>query len=506
MTTLGTLAIMFLAAFEEMAVATIMPRVADDLHGQSLYSLALAAPLATAIVGMVVSGAWTDQRGPVGPFWTGGALFVIGLLTSGLARDMITFTGGRVLQGLGIGAINVTVYVLVARLYPQHLHPKIFGLFAACWVLPSMVGPFLAGVVANVLSWHWVFLGVVVLVGGAAALIAPSLNRLGRAESTSSAPPASRARVASDLSRAVLIAVAVLAIGLVGRATGYGPVALVLLVALVVVLIRRLLPPGAFRLAQGLPATVVLKAFVGAAYFGAEAYLPLLFNKVYGLDLTLSGLALTAAAITWAISSWLQGRYLTVLRDRTLLILAVGIVLACLASLAVLTALHAPIWLLVCAWGVGGFGMGLCYPRMSTMIIRLSPREKQGFNSAALNMADSTGSAVGVAGLGVFQRGAEAGALVLLFAVAATVAALGWGISTRTGRGRDDALTRHEPVFTGAIPLQTLPDPEHTDPSVFGGTKGGTTGGKAAGEAGEAQSPPDDAPHDDAPPDDASRG
>ena len=49
---------------------------------------------------------------------------------------------GRLVQGLGGGAMTVALYVLVARVYPPTLHPKIFAAFAASWVIPSLVGPF----------------------------------------------------------------------------------------------------------------------------------------------------------------------------------------------------------------------------------------------------------------------------------------------------------------------------------------------------------------------------
>lgn len=435
LTTLGTLSLMFLAAFEQLAVATIMPEVADELDGQRLYSLALAAPMCTAIVGMVGSGAWSDRRGPRGPFWAGGAFFTAGLLVSGLSSDMIVFTVGRVLQGLGAGTISVTIYVLVARLYPQSLHPKIFGLFAACWVLPALVGPFLAGVIANVWSWHWVFLGVVALVAGAASIMIPSLRRLSDEERPGAEALAGMRPVGPDLLRAGCIALAVLIIGFSGHIPGWGVAILAVLTGAVLLLIRPLLPPGAFALALGLPAVIVLKGLLAAADFGAEAYLPLLFNKVYGLDLTLSGLALTAAAVTWAFASWAQGRFMAEWHDRPLLTLAIGIVVCSLGGLALATAALAPVWVLIACWGVGGLGMGLAYPRMSTMVIRLSTRDNQGFNSAALNMADSTGSALGIAALGVMQRGAELGPLIAIFAVATAVGLGAFAVTRRVGGG-----------------------------------------------------------------------
>lgn len=76
----------------------------------------------------------------------------------------------------------MALYVLVARFFPGPLHPRIFAAFSAAWVVPSLVGPFAAGVVAQVFSWHWVFLGVVGLVIPALAMIAPVLRGLAERE------------------------------------------------------------------------------------------------------------------------------------------------------------------------------------------------------------------------------------------------------------------------------------------------------------------------------------
>lgn len=85
---------------------------------------------------------------------------------------------GRLVQGLGIGAVTVALYVVVARVYPARLHPSIFAGFAASWVVPSLIGPFIAGLVAEAFTWHWVFLGVVGLVALATAVVAPAVRGL----------------------------------------------------------------------------------------------------------------------------------------------------------------------------------------------------------------------------------------------------------------------------------------------------------------------------------------
>ena len=174
--TVGSWSLVFLAAFESLAVTTIMPIVTADLNGRGLYSLAFSATLAAGVVGMVVVR-------PLG-----------GQLRTGRAagdRDRAVrrradrrrhravdgcLRGRPVSAGPGRGRDHGGAVRADRQGLSAGLHVKIFGAYASAWVLPSMVGPFAAGVVADVLSWHWVFLGVVVLVALALAMIAPSLR------------------------------------------------------------------------------------------------------------------------------------------------------------------------------------------------------------------------------------------------------------------------------------------------------------------------------------------
>src|SRR4051812_25200150 len=124
LTTLGAWSLVFLAAFESLAVTTIMPIVTADLHGRALYSLAFSATLATGVVATVVGGAWADKYGPARPLFLSIFGFVAGLAVAGTASSMAVFVAGRALQGLGAGGITVALYVLVARVYPAVLHTR----------------------------------------------------------------------------------------------------------------------------------------------------------------------------------------------------------------------------------------------------------------------------------------------------------------------------------------------------------------------------------------------
>lgn len=409
-TTIGSFALIFLGAFEALAVTTIMPIVATDLDGQTLYSVAFSGTLAASVVGMVVAGRWSDSRGPVRPLIAAMGVFLVGLLLSGFALDMLTFIAGRLLQGLGSGAINVALYVVVARLYPAVLHPKIFGLFAAAWVLPSMIGPPVAGVVAETISWHWVFLGVAVLCVLAVLPIVPALRALARHSQQSGGEIVPSASSVWTIVWAIVVAIAVLVISIGTEIEGAlaGVIAAVGLVVVVLAL-RPLLPKGTLLVRRGLPATVLLRGVIAAAFFATEIYLPYLLAERYGLPAWMSGLILTVGAVSWALASYVQGRmqlgHDTVVRIGAAL-LVVGISTQVITAFLELTPVIAAL-----GWFLAGGGMGLIFPRISTLVLGYSTERDQGFNSAAMSIADATGGAttIAFAGLLFTAFGAVAG-------------------------------------------------------------------------------------------------
>lgn len=431
--TIGSCALVFLGAFESLAVTTIMPVVSADLDGAGLYALAFAGPLATAVIGMVVAGNWCDRIGPITPLYTSAVAFVLGLLVAGTATLMPVLVAGRLLQGLGAGAINVALYVVVARVYPARLHPQIFAGFAAAWVIPSLVGPFAAGVVTELFSWHWVFLGVIALVVIAAAMVWPALRGLTGREADSEMAPWSLSRIAWS----IVAAAAVLGLGLLSEAEALGWALAVVGIAIVLGAVRPLLPGGTLRARRGLPTVILVRGLAGAAFLGAEVYLPYLLIERYAFSPSLAGLALTLGALSWASASWLQGRLPTQLTHQRSAVIGASLVLVSIV-LAGATALFtlSPAVAIV-GWGIGGGGMGLMYPRLSVMTLALSTKANQGFNSAALSISDSLGAALSLAVTGiVFSALAVTGlSFAGVFALTAIFAALAIVVAPRVKEG-----------------------------------------------------------------------
>lgn len=415
--TIGACALVFLGAFESLAVTTVMPAVSADLDGERLYALAFAGPLATSVIGMVAAGNWADRRGPVAPLYSSIALFVVGLLIAGLAPSMEVLVAGRFAQGLGSGGLMVALYVVVARVYPQALHPAIFAGFAAAWVIPSLIGPTIAGAVTELWSWHWVFLGVVVLVLVALLMIVPALR--GLSNEGDAATPWAVAR----LGWSVLAAVAVLALNLVGDVPGVGPALAVVAVVVALIAVRPLVPRGTLRAVRGLPSVILVRGLAAAAFFGAQIYLPYLLTDRYALTPTVAGLALTGGALAWSLAATVQGRMGMRLSSVTAVRLGTALVLGGILLTVAITAFEADAMLIAAAWVVAGAGMGLMSPRSSALTLALSTPETQGFNSGAMTVADSFGSALALAVTSmVFLALAAADPFLGVFALAALLA------------------------------------------------------------------------------------
>ena len=431
-TTVGAVALVFLAAFEALAVATVMPVVTADLDAEEWYAVAFSATLGAGVVGMVLTGLWVDRSGPARPLLSAVGVFALGLLVCGTAGGVVALVAGRFLQGLGGGGLSVALYVLVGRVYAPADRPRMLGLLAAAWVLPGLVGPYVAGAVAESVGWRWVFLGVVVIAAAAVALLVPGLRALrpsgveGRPDPAGPDP----GRTGDGLQRVVLavaVAGAVVALNLVGGLDGPPAVALAVAALVAAALaVRPLLPPGTLRAVPGLPAVVATRGLIAATFFACEVFLPYLLQEQYDVSVSRSGLVLTAATLGWAGASHVQGRLGARLPDARALRVGAAIEVVGVVTVVLAVALGLPPAAVVAGWFLTATGMGTAYPRTTAAVLTLSPPAQHGRHSAALTIADSLGAATAIAVVGIVFAAAGSAADPDAFAAAlACAVALG---------------------------------------------------------------------------------
>jgi MFS family permease len=431
--TIGIIAVVGLLAFEQMAVGTAMPVAARDLHGLPLYAWAFSAVFIAGLVANVFAGGWADAQGPARPLFTGLAVFVAGLVIVGAAPTMIWFIAGRAVQGFGSGLASVPLYVVVARVYPERSRPKVFAAMSGAWVVPSLVGPSIGGLVAQHLGWRWVFLGIVPLVVPAVFALVRTVRGLRgpdqvRAPITGPGPGEGAPHKAKRaMPRERMLAALVLAAGAALLLWGLDHRSVLALVAVLAGIagvgygVRALMPRGLARLRRGLPTVIAMRGLLFGAMGGTEAFIPLALTTRFGFHPTTAGLVLTAGAIGWSAGSWWQGRFPGTSPVR---FVVAGAVLHAVGVAGVALSFHVSGWPTLPAWIVAGAGMGTAFPALSVLVLRLSGPDTQGANSSAMQISDTLGSslAVGIAGALVNAAGLNTGAACT--AVIAIVAAL----------------------------------------------------------------------------------
>ena len=332
---------------------------------------------------------------------------------------------------------------------------------STAWVLPGLIGPAIAGTLAESVGWRWVFLAIVPLAPVNAVLALPALRRLGPPANASSVvgprTPMLRGPVGWSLQLAAGVGLVVGGLGALSLLT----VPLIVLgIAVGWPSLRRLLPEGTLRGATGIPSAVAARGLQTFAFFGAQAYLPLALREVRNQRAAVAGLVLTAATLSWTAGAWVQERRGHVFgRDRIVrrgfLLLAVG---SAGSALVLLDAV--PIPLAALAWAVAGFGMGMSYSGLSLILLGAAPPGREGEATSAIQLSDVLGMAVGT-GLGgaAVAAGERSGSepdvgIAVAFALALVAAIIACLVARRLPVSRSDEVEQADaPAGPADAPL-----------------------------------------------------
>jgi len=437
--TVGLVLTITLVAFEALAVSTIMPLVARDLGGLPLYGWVFSAFFLGSLLGIAIVGGVIDRVGLALPLGVGLLLFGVGLIAGGLAPSMEVLVLARFVQGLGGGAVPPIAYVAIGRALPEQLRPGMFATLSTAWVLPGIAGPAIAGSVAEVFDWRFVFLGLLPLIALSGLM---ALRALPRTTIAQGGPATAVGRRRMRDAFLVVVGAGLITAGLTEGSPGLLIGLTVVGLAFLLPAFRRLTPEGTLRIARGIPSAVLLRGLLTFAFFSIDAYVSLALVEVRGLTVTEAGIALTAATLSWTFGSWTQARLSRRLGPERLAtagfaVVAVGIVLTTLVLGPLV-----PAWFAVPAFAVAGYGMGLAYSQFALIVLRDAPREGQGVTAAGLSLSDALGTALGTGIAGAIIAAAPraglplATGLAVAFGVGATLATLGFALSPRLRSGR----------------------------------------------------------------------
>lgn len=397
--TIGIILAVTTVAFEGLAITTIAPSLAQKLQGLHLYGWIFSAFLLAQIIGTMVTGQRINRNGVFASFVASILFFVIGIVIAATSVNMVMLIAGRLFQGFGAGAIITCVYYSITLGYPDRLRTKILAVFSSAYILPALIGPYIAGLLAEYLSWRFVFWLVLPFIGLAVSLTLPAFRNFSAREKT--APKNGRKE-----GYAVLLAVGtgLLLTGL-GSITNWKGIALTAAGALIMILpLRKLLPEGTFSARRGLPATIFSRGLFVACYNATESYVVLALTDVKKLPADLAGLIVATGALSWSAAAWLQSKLDA--KDqgsgRNKRVTA-GICLMIVGVAAVILAVGLPdggIVYAVISQIFTGFGIGLAHPTTGAIALQYANSGEEGEISANLQFTDafSPGLSIGVGG------------------------------------------------------------------------------------------------------------
>lgn len=387
----GIMGAVFAVAFQTIGIATALPTVMGYFEAPTLYPWAFTTFVSGMLVSTIVAGRLADLRGPSAPMYAGFALFVVGLVIAWLAPDVYVLLLARVVQGLGAGALNLTLSVTVAHAFDGADRPRVMALISFCWLLPAFVGPPIAAAITRV-DWRLVFAAVLPLVAISVIFTVPGLRRV-QAE-FSRDPDEDVPRIAVWPTAAVTLAPSLIL--LTGQGLGWVSIASGVAGCLLLVWgLPRILAPKARGLGPGIPSAVVTRALQAGSFFAAETILLVTLQNLRGLTPFEVGLALTVGSLGWTVGSVLQSqRWIKLSRDAfiTLGATVTALAIAVIVAFAWFPGIH--LFVGLAGWIVGGLGMGLTMPSSAVAVMSLSARSEQGRHQSSMQVSESVGNAV----------------------------------------------------------------------------------------------------------------
>ncbi|MCD0449593.1 MFS transporter [Actinocorallia sp. API 0066] len=153
------LAVLGVGLLSATVVSVALPQILGDLGGtQSQYTWVVTAALLATTATTPLWGRLADLFDKKALLQTGIVLFAVSSVACGLAQSTGQLIGFRAIQGVGMGAVQILVQVVIAALIPPRERGKYNGYLGGVMALATVGGPVLGGVIADSpLGWRWCF-------------------------------------------------------------------------------------------------------------------------------------------------------------------------------------------------------------------------------------------------------------------------------------------------------------------------------------------------------------
>ena len=150
---------LIIGALNEFAliVSVLVMREEFDLKVSLVVWLMLAFFIADAAV-LIAASRLGDRIGRRQIAVIGLGLVVIGSVICAVAPNLPLFLTGRVIEGIGVGAVFSGLLAIIVDAVPADARGRAFGVWAMIGAIAVFVAPVLGGLLAEHLSWRGIFL------------------------------------------------------------------------------------------------------------------------------------------------------------------------------------------------------------------------------------------------------------------------------------------------------------------------------------------------------------
>ena len=405
----------FLMTLDSSVMNVSIATVAKDV-GTTVTGIQTAITFYTLVMAslMIAGGKLGQIFGRKRVFALGCVIYGAGSLTTAIAPNLtVLMIGWSGLEGVGAALILPAIVALVAANFGRADRPRAYGLVASAGAIAVAAGPLIGGMFTTYLSWRWVFVGEVLIVG-----VILAMNRR-----TADAAIGTRPRldlVGTLLSAAgmALIVFGILRAGAWGIVTPKSGAPTVFGLSLVVwlllgggVVLRLFLTWTTHRTSKGLEPLVDLtilrnRTLVGGlvAFFfqflvqmGLFFVVPLFLSVALGLSAVETGVRLLPLSLTLLLAAAGIPKVFPKASPRRVAQLGFVALLAGIVVLMVLLDVGAGAEIITWPMLLAGLGIGALASQLGGVTVSSVPDERSGEVGGIQNTMTNLGASIGTA-------------------------------------------------------------------------------------------------------------
>ncbi|WP_417519617.1 MFS transporter [Minwuia sp.] len=394
----------WLHAADSLMVATLMPDAARELQGVSY----MGWTIALYIVGSIVAGATGGvlaMRFGIRQAMTGSATFFsLGCVLSAVAPDIWTVLAGRLMQGLGGGAMLALTFVGIEGLFPARLTGAVMAVISAVWGASAFCGPLIGGIFAHYGMWRWGF-GAFAIQALLVAALTVWLLPGGQSDRRDDGP--------TPYPRLLLLAVAIMAIAAAGNWTSLGlsGASIVTGIAMLVLFFRTdsraangLMPRTAGSPRTGTGSGILFVMLLAAGTIAFTVYGPLLLQFRFGVSPLVGGYFVAMESVSWTAAALLVAQASERMEPW---VIRAGAVIAAVGAIGLIWAMpHGSLWAIAPLVACLGAGFGAFWAFVLKRTVAATPEAEREKAAAALPTSQLIGYAIGAALTGFYANAA----------------------------------------------------------------------------------------------------